>query len=785
MTAVLAALGIFGPLASLSAQPATAKPSSEEVVQLSPFEVKATDENGYLAAEATSGTRYATPIMETPFAVNVITKEFMEDFLAIDLTGQDLLSYTSSFSYAEGTGAINLRGIRGFSVYKNGLREGGVLGPASLERTEVIKGPNAAIYGQAEPSGMVNRITKKGKPKAFQELRVNFGENQLSRVQVDVNQPIVKDKLLTRFAFSEENNKTGIQDFADFHRTNLYGSFTWNIAANTVLTVNSEYVWFRSYTQAASLMPFVFQPVVINGVTSNQFIGLLGRGDYEDFSHVNTAGPFAYNQVEYTQVDGTLSHKVNDWLTVRALGGFWNRPQNQITSVNSGTNANAYNAATGVIQGTSLPQITRNRATQVNAQIDLLAEFKTGSIGHKVLLTGDYQVSDAYASVRRTNNAAYSIPLNNFLTGGPYQVDGFPYGDYRNPVWNVAATSTTNVQTTTGVMLSERLALLNNRWFVIVGGRYDKLERKQTDYLNPIQAATQRVNAGEEITYPVSEAVTYQTGTLYRINREISVYANYSSSFLPQGTGLTIVDATGKPLDPQEGKGGEFGVKVDLLENRLSFTAGVYDLERSNIPRVARDPAGNPILIPGPTTGTTRQYSTVADVRSKGAEFDANWRPTNSLSITLGVGYNDIKYVSVPNATEQYLVGIPPDNSPHWTGGTTLSYRFFTGALKGFNVRAGVRYQGEALVNNSTASIYGDSGVKGPPVKIGNTFYDTYYFKNDGFFLVNFGLGYRWKSRQTDQAINLDASNALDERYLRGARAGDPRAITLSYSLKL
>lgn len=765
--------------------PASPQKAEDDVIQLSPFVVRGTSDNGYLSAEATSGTRYATPIMETPFAVNVISKEFMEDFLAIDLTGQELLSYTSSFSFAEGTGAINLRGIRGFSVYKNGLREGGVLGPASLERTEVIKGPNAAIYGQAEPSGMVNRITKKGQPKAFQELRVNLGENELSRVQVDINQPIVKGKLLSRFAFSQEHNEAGPQDFARFRRTNLYGSFTWNLAPNTALTVNSEYVWFRSHTQSASLMPFVFRPVVINGVTSNQFIGLFGRGEYEDFRYVNTAGPFAYNQVEYTQVDGTLSHKVNDWLTVRALGGFWNRPQNQIGSVNSGTNAGAYNATTGVIQGTSLPQITRNRATQVNAQVDLLAQFKTGKVGHKLLLTGDYQVSDAYASVRRTNNAAYSLPLNNFLIDGATRVDGFPYGEYSNPVWNVAATSTTNVQTTSGIMLSERMALLNDRWFVIVGGRHDKLERKQTDYLNPIQAATQRVNAGEEITYPVSEATTYQTGTLFRVTPALSAYANFSSSFLPQGTGLTVVDASGAPLDPQEGKGGELGFKVDLAEKRLSFTTGVYDLRRSNIPRVARDPAGNPILIPGTTAGTTRQYSTVADVRSKGVEFDANWRPTSNLSVTLGVGYNDIKFVKVPNATEQYLIGIPPDNSPQWTGGTTLSYRFSSGPLKGFNARAGVRYQGEALVNNSTASIYGDSGVKGPPVTIGGVVYDTFYFKNDAIFLVNVGVGYRWKVGKTDQSVNLDVSNALEEKYLRGARASDPRSITLSYVLKL
>jgi outer membrane receptor protein involved in Fe transport len=544
-------------------------------------------------------------------------------------------------------------------------------------------------------------------------------------------------------------------------------------------------VWFRSNTQAASLMPFIYLPFVINGVTSNQFIGIFGRDPYEQFSHVNTAGPLSYNQVEYTQIDGTLSHRFNSWLSARVLGGYWNRPQDQISPVNSGTNANAYNADTGVIQGTALPQITRNRGSQVNAQMDLLADFKTGNVGHKVLLTADYQQSNSYAGVRRTSLNQYALPLNNFLIGGPDSAPGFIYGDYRNPEWNVASSSTTNIQTTTGFLLSERIALLDNRWFIIVGGRHDKLERRQTDYLNPIQAATQRVNAGEEITYPVSEANTYQTGTLFRVTPGLSVYANYSSSFLPQGTGLTVVDATGAPLDPQKGDGGEVGMKTDLLNKKLTFTADVYSLYRSNIPRVARDPAGNPILIPGTTAGTTRQYSTVADVRSKGVEFDGNWQPTKSLSVTLGLGYNDIKYVKVPNATEQYLVGIPPDSSPHWTGGTTISYRFYDGVLKGLNFHTGIRYQGSSLINNSTSSIYGDSGIKGPPVTIGGVSYNTYYFKNGGFVLVNLGVGYRFKVGRLDQSAGLDISNTLDERYLRGARVGDPRSVTFSYSLKL
>lgn len=169
--------------ASVSAQgvaPGSGPSSAGNVpVQLSPFEVKA-DANGYLAAETTTGTRYAAPIKELPFSVNIVSSEFMEDFHLFDLSGMAALSYTSSFANEASevsTGSIVVRGIRGFSLYKNGIREGGVFGPASIDRIEVIKGASASIYGQAEPSGMVNRITKEGDLGPSNPLRWMWARN--------------------------------------------------------------------------------------------------------------------------------------------------------------------------------------------------------------------------------------------------------------------------------------------------------------------------------------------------------------------------------------------------------------------------------------------------------------------------------------------------------------------------------------------------------------------------------------------------------------------------------
>ncbi len=787
----LVSVGCFAlllPFSLWAQSPGTPAKSSapDAPVQLSPFEVKAGDTVGYLAAEATSGTRYATSILETPIAVNTITRDFIEDFQLIDTTGQDMLAFTSSFTFTAGTGAINLRGIRGFSVYKNGIREGGVLGPASLERAEVIKGANAAIYGQAEPSGMVNRITKKGQERPFYELLVTGGTGATSRTQVDVNQPLIPGRLLSRWAASYEHNRFGWQDFANFKRSNLYGSATWKIDGSTNLTINSEYIWFRSHTQTAEQMPFVFVPVVVNRSTSNQFIGMFGLGEYERYAHINTLGPSTYNQVEYTQVDSTLSRKVNSWLTARLLGAFWNRNQNQMNYTRSGTNVNAYNAETGVLQGTQVPRIMKSRGKQVNAQADFLAEFSTGPVTHKALLTLDYKANQPFSAERRTSLPQYSMPLQNYLTGGPDSVPGFPYKhDFNHAVWNVEVGRDENEDVTRGIMLSERLGFLQNRWLFIVGGRRDILHRWQVDYLNPLKSLNKEVAAGQWMDYGQDAANTYQTGTLFRVTNDLSLFANMSSSFLPQRADVVYWDADGNPLDPQMGFGVEGGFKILLANQRLSLTCGGYDLHRTNLPRTARDPAGSAILIPGATPGTTRQYATAADVRSKGLELDGIWSPTDNLSFTLGVGYNRIRYSKIPNVTEQYLLGTTPEGSPEWTGGTTVSYRFTGEKLKGLAVRASLRFNGESLINNSTLSIYGDSGVAGPPVTIGGQEFKRYYFENPSYAVAGLGATYRWRSGRLNHAVTLDVGNVFEKLYFRTRKPGDPRSFLLGYRLKL
>lgn len=118
--------------------------SKEETVTLSPFEVKAEENRGYVAAETLTGTRVATQIKDLPYTVNVVTSEFFEDFAMFQL--DDTLTQVGGLTGLDVGGGFNLRGFVSSSQLRDGFYRQGRYGQTNIDRVEVIKGPNAGIY---------------------------------------------------------------------------------------------------------------------------------------------------------------------------------------------------------------------------------------------------------------------------------------------------------------------------------------------------------------------------------------------------------------------------------------------------------------------------------------------------------------------------------------------------------------------------------------------------------------------------------------------------------------
>ncbi|MFP3525475.1 TonB-dependent receptor plug domain-containing protein, partial [Pantoea sp. SIMBA_072] len=129
--------------------------------------------NGYVASRSATGTKTDTPILEIPQAINVVTADQVQAQGARNLT--QALRYTPGLATGGFTDRnsiadeITSRGFAPTPLYLDGadLPYAGSLGgapqidPYTLERIEVLKGPSSVLYGQNQPGGLINMVSKR------------------------------------------------------------------------------------------------------------------------------------------------------------------------------------------------------------------------------------------------------------------------------------------------------------------------------------------------------------------------------------------------------------------------------------------------------------------------------------------------------------------------------------------------------------------------------------------------------------------------------------------------
>ena len=203
-----------------------ASSAPDEALVLSPFEVNADLDTGYLAATAQSGTRLRTELKDIASSISVVTKDFMNDIGATDLNG--LLVYTlgtevngvgGNFSdagvvanpngneadydgaFASAAPSTRVRGLTSADMSRDFFITGIPLDGYNTDRVEISRGPNAMLFGLGSPAGIINNslITADlRRPRTTLELRTDkYGS---FRTSLDHNQVLLRNKLAVRVA---------------------------------------------------------------------------------------------------------------------------------------------------------------------------------------------------------------------------------------------------------------------------------------------------------------------------------------------------------------------------------------------------------------------------------------------------------------------------------------------------------------------------------------------------------------------------------------------------------
>nr|WP_316629026.1 TonB-dependent siderophore receptor [uncultured Brevundimonas sp.] len=410
--------------------------------------------------------------------------------------------------------------------------------PATAERIEVLKGPSGALFGDIDPAGRVNLVSKTPRFTTGAAFTATVGSFGLRRGELDVTGPL-HETLAGRLILAGETS-TGWRDRVGLDRTVVAPSLTWRPNADLRLTYVGEFTTFTTLFDRG--MPAIKGDAL--ALPESNYYGEPGDG------------PTRFRN-ERHQITGEY-----------ALNGAW--------SLNGGV----------AWRGGSLRGLSSDQSRLVG---DQLWRQRRGR---------DFSVEDLSARLELNGVVAAGVGVHNLAFGAkayrltygekwlrinptaanPYPIDVF------NPVYGAVPAPTPlpftdNLETREVVTLyAQDLWEVNDRLSLSAGLRLD-------DYDQRI-----RNNRTGAVGQASDTPFDYRFAARYRLTDNLTAHASYGRSFvLNSGTGRD-----GAGFAPEKGQGYEIGLAGAW--DGLDLAATVFDIKKSDI--LTTDPVDSNYLAP-------------------------------------------------------------------------------------------------------------------------------------------------------------------------------------------
>lgn len=252
------------PTAPAAQEPQSQAEEDEEIEIV----VTGEQEEGYSVPDASTATRTDTPLRDIPQSIQVIPQKVIEDQQVTDITDalRNVSGVTPGPDRSYGGDFYNIRGFlnqrnlrNGFRTGTNGGSTGTFTSPNNIERVEVLKGPASVLYGQFEPGGIVNYVTKKPLDSPFYEANFTVGNYDFYEPSIDLSGFLTQDKSVT-YRFNALYQNTGsFVDFVDGENISIVPVIVHKISETTTITYEYEYSEYdRTFENGLPADPIVF-----------------------------------------------------------------------------------------------------------------------------------------------------------------------------------------------------------------------------------------------------------------------------------------------------------------------------------------------------------------------------------------------------------------------------------------------------------------------------------------------------------------------------------------------
>ena len=566
----------------------------------------------YLFADQVNALKAPTPIIDVPQSLSIITADQItnQGFNSI----ADIIEYTPGVNTSQGEGhrdAVVFRGVRSTAdFFLDGVRDDvQYYRPLyNLEQVEILRGPNALLFGRGGTGGILNRVTKKGViGEQFTGYKGSIDTFGAFDASVDLNFATSDSSAFRVNAFYESLNNH--RDFFDGDRIAINPTARFELSPSTTLDVSYEYSDFQRFIDRGI-------PSAAPDGTTTAANGSGLRRPVESLQDI-TFGDEDVNTAEFEGhvLRANLQHRFNDLLkgNFSASYGDYDKLYQNFFPVGY----NASNPDFGGIETVNIDgYVDTTQRQNLTLSGNLIGEFDTGSIGHTLIVGAEF------IDTQNDNDR-----FNTFFSTSQDDVETFAVAPVIDFSTNAAGLVTSNDFTVApndddeadltifSAYIQDQIEI-SPYFDIILGARFDSFDFTVINELAAITDPSRTLSRKDEEISP-------RLGIIFKPQENISLYGSYSESFIPQsGEQFAEISSAEEALTPDVFENLEAGLKWDFAD-ALSFTAAIFRIEATD----------------GVDDGTTNNQIVEVQNVVEGVEFQLLGDITDQLYISAGLSF--------------------------------------------------------------------------------------------------------------------------------------------------
>lgn len=659
--------------------------------------------HGYQPLNTSTATLTNMPMLDIPQVVNTVSDNVLEDQHATTL--DEALYNVSNVVQTNTLGGTQDAFVRrGFganrdgSIMTNGLRT--VLPRsfnAATERVEVLKGPASTLYGILDPGGLINVVTKRPEKTFGGSLSATSSSFGGGTGQVDVTGPIDGTRLAYRLT-GEYQDEDYWRNFGNERSTFIAPSLTWFGDDATVTVLYSH----RDYKTP-------FDRGTIFDLNTQKAVDVDRKTRFDE--------PFNVTDGQSDLAQLNAEYRLNSQWTAK-----FDYSYSQDKYSDNQARVMAYDAKTGNL--TRRVDATQGSTQRMHStRADLQGNVDIAGFYNEILTGVSYENYDLLRTdMMRCKN------VKGFNIYHPV------YGKLNKCTTVSAADSDQTLKQESYSAYAQDALYLTDKWIAVAGMRY----QYYTQYAGKGRPFSVNTDSRDEQWTP-------KLGLVYKLTPAVSLFANYSQTFMPQSSIASYIG----DLPPETSNAYEVGAKFDLFDG-VTANIALFDIHKRNV-------------LYNESVGGETIAKTAGRVRSQGVEVDLAGSLTENTNIIASYGYTDAKVLEDPD-----YAGKPLPNVPRHTGSLFLTYDIHN-----------------AFAGNTLTLGGGGHGVSRRSATNGADYYLPGYFVADAFAAYKMKLQY-------PVTLQVNVKNLFDKTYYTssiatnnlGNQIGDPREVQFTVKME-